>query len=144
MGVTNFGRRCVTALNPFASLLVALLGYPPEEPSWTPIGFLQNFVWNMSLHKVFGTLLCAALGASLLAGVATPARADREDACRRQGRKADDNLEKAVRRHGEHSRQAEQRRWQMEETRECCRMRDQDCDRDQRRSFPPPLPGGPG
>jgi hypothetical protein len=37
------------------------------------------------------------LGVSLLAGVATPARADRDDKCRRDVRKAEENLEKAVR-----------------------------------------------
>lgn len=85
----------------------------------------------MSLRRLLGkTLLCAMLGASLLAAVATPARADRDDACRRQVRKAEENLEKAVRKHGEHSRQAEQRRHQLEETRERCHMRDRDRDHD--------------
>jgi glycerol kinase len=75
----------------------------------------------MSLKKVFGkTMLCAALGASLLAGVATPANADRDDACRRQVRKAEENLNKAVRKHGERSRQAEERRRQLEEARRRC------------------------
>ena len=96
----------------------------------------------MSLNEVFGkTMLCAALVAYSLAGVATPARADREDACRRQIRKAEENLEKAVRKHGEQSRQAEERRRQLEEIRECCRTGGHDCDRDQQpRNFPPPLP----
>jgi hypothetical protein len=70
---------------------------------------------------MFGkTVLCAMLGASLLAGAATPARADRADKCRRDIRKAEENLEKAVRKHGEHSRQAEQRRRQLEEVRRRC------------------------
>ena len=97
----------------------------------------------MSLNEVFGkTMLFAALVAYLLAGVATPARAERDDACRRQIRKAEQNLEKAVRKHGEQNRQAEQRRRQLEEIRECCRTGDHDCDRDQQlpRNFPPPLP----
>jgi hypothetical protein len=64
----------------------------------------------MSLRKMFGkTMLCAMLGASLLAGVATPANADRDEKCRRDIRKAVEKLEKAVRKHGEGSRQAEQR-----------------------------------
>jgi TolA-binding protein len=85
----------------------------------------------MSLRKMIGkTVFCTMVGASLLAGVATPARADRDDACRRQVRKAEENLEKAVRKHGQRSKQAEQRRRQLEETRERCHMRDHDHDRD--------------
>jgi ribulose kinase len=77
---------------------------------------------TMSLRKMFGkTMLCAMLGASLLAGVATPARADRDDKCRNDIRRAEQNLEKAVRKHGEHSEQAEQRRRQLEEVRERCK-----------------------
>ena len=80
---------------------------------------------------MFGkTMLCAMLGASLLAGVATPARADRDDKCRNDIRKAEQNFEKAVRKHGEHSEQAEQRRRQLEEVRERCHMTDHDHDRD--------------
>lgn len=86
-------------------------------------------------------MLYAALGAFFLAGVATPARADRDDACSRQIRKAEESLEKEVRKHGEQSRQAEQRRRQVEEIRECCRAGYHGCGRDQEpRNFPPPLP----
>jgi hypothetical protein len=75
----------------------------------------------MSLKKLLGkTMLCAMLGASLLAGVATPARADRDDKCRNDIRKAEENLDKAVRKHGEHSPQAEERRRQLEEVRRRC------------------------
>ena len=85
----------------------------------------------MSLRKLFvRTLFCAILGVSLLAGVATPARADRDDKCRRDIHKAEENLEKAVRKHGEHSRQAEERRHQLEEVRERCHARDHEHDRD--------------
>ncbi len=89
----------------------------------------------MWLRKMFGkTVLCAMLGASLLAGAATPARADRADKCRRDIHKAEENLEKAVRKHGERSRQAQQRRHQLEEVRERCRgywgNRDRDHDHD--------------
>lgn len=88
----------------------------------------------MSLRKMFGkTMLSAMLGASLLAGVATPARADRDDKCRHDIRKAEQNLEKAIRKHGERSRQAEQRRRQLEEVRERCQGRDRDHDRDRDR-----------
>lgn len=85
----------------------------------------------MSLRKMFGkTMLYAMLGASLLAGVATPARADRDDKCQRDIRKAEQNLEKAVRKHGEHSSQAEQRRRQLDEVRERCHWRDHEHDHD--------------
>jgi len=72
----------------------------------------------MSLKKVLGkTMLCAMLGASLLAGVPTTVRADN---CDRDIRKAEQNLEKAVRKHGEHSKQAEQRRRELDEVRRRC------------------------
>ncbi|MGC2194895.1 MAG: hypothetical protein WA628_09470 [Terriglobales bacterium] len=91
----------------------------------------------MSLGKAFGrTILGAVLGASLLATAAIPAHADQDDKCRRDIHKAEQNLEKAIRKHGEHSRQAEERRRQFEELRERCHMRDEhrgdDHDRDHR------------
>jgi hypothetical protein len=70
----------------------------------------------MSLKKICGkTLLCAMLGTVLLAG-AMPARAD----CRHDIQKAEQNLDKAVRKYGEHSRQAEQRRHELEAVRARC------------------------
>jgi hypothetical protein len=85
----------------------------------------------MSLKKMFAkTILCAMLAMSLLAGLATPARADRDDKCRRDIQKAEENLDKAVHKHGEHSRQAEDRRHQLEAVRERCHARDHDHDRD--------------
>jgi len=81
----------------------------------------------MSLKKMFGkTMLCSMLGASLLAGVGTPAHADRDDRCRHDTQKAEEKLEKAVRKHGEGSRQAEQRRRELNEVRERCHWRDHD------------------
>jgi len=83
----------------------------------------------MSVSKIVGkVMMCAMLGASLLVGMATPAHGDRDDKCRRDIQKAEENLEKAVRKHGEHSRQAEQRRHQLEEVRERCHWRDRDHD----------------
>ena len=70
----------------------------------------------MSLSKLLSkTMLCAMLGASLVAGMTTPARADRDDRCHRKGEKAERNLDKAVRKHGERSRQVEKRRHELEE-----------------------------
>jgi hypothetical protein len=74
----------------------------------------------------------AILAAFFLLGSAVPTRAlDRDDKCERQVHKAEANLQKAIRRHGEHSRQAEQRRHQLEEARERCHH-DHDRDHDHR------------
>ena len=58
-----------------------------------------------------------------------PAKAydrDGERRCERRIHKAEENLERAVRRHGEHSRQAEARRHELEEARERCHHHDGD------------------
>lgn len=72
----------------------------------------------MSLRKAFGKTLWVAMLATSLAGAAVPARAD----CRGDIRKAEANLDKAIRKHGEHSPQAEERRRQLEEVRRRCHM----------------------
>jgi hypothetical protein len=76
-------------------------------------------------------ILAAILAGFFLLGSAVPSRAlDRDDEkCERRVHKAEMNLQKAIRRHGEHSPQAEQRRHQLEEARERCRH-DHDHDRD--------------
>lgn len=80
------------------------------------------------------TLIGTALGAFLLAGAVVPLQArDRDDRCEQRIRKAEANLNKEVRRHGEHSRQAEQRRRELEQARARCRAdehHDRDHDRD--------------
>lgn len=85
-------------------------------------------------NKAFAkSVSCALLGFSLLAGTALPSHArDRDDACRRQVQKAEQNLDKAIRKHGERSRQAEKRRRQLEKARQRCHMGDRDHDRDDR------------
>ncbi len=67
--------------------------------------------------------LVLILVVAFLGGSALPAKAlDRDDErCHRQVEKAERNLNKAVRRHGEHSPQAERRRHELEEARERCR-----------------------
>jgi hypothetical protein len=70
----------------------------------------------MSLKKVLGKMTFCAMLAASVAGVAVPARAD----CRNDIRKAEANLDKAIRKHGEHSPQAEERRRQLEEVRRRC------------------------
>jgi len=68
-------------------------------------------------HRVLAT----ALAAIFLLGSAVPGQAwDRGDKCRRRIERAEYNLEKAIRRHGERSRQAEQRRRELQEARERC------------------------
>lgn len=79
--------------------------------------------------------LTATLGVSLMAACALPAHADRDDReerCRRDVHRAEERLERAVRKHGERSRQADDRRHQLEEVRERCRMRGDDHDHDHR------------
>jgi hypothetical protein len=78
--------------------------------------------------------LAAALSVFMLLGCITPTLAfdkDRDDRkCQKQMQKAEQNLQKAVRKHGEHSRQAEDRRRQLQEVRERCHRGDRDHDRD--------------
>lgn len=82
------------------------------------------------MRKKFG-LITMLLTFGLLLGVCKPAQAvDRDDRCERQVRKAEVNLQNAIRRHGEHSRQAESRRHQLEEARERCHHGDHDRDHD--------------
>jgi multidrug resistance efflux pump len=79
------------------------------------------------------TLIAALVIFSFLGG-AVPTQAldrdhDNDRRCEQQIHKAEANLQKAVRKHGERSRQAEQKRHQLEEARERCH-RDHDHDRD--------------
>lgn len=59
-----------------------------------------------------------ALVSSLILGSMVPAQA--RDGCDTHVRKAEDSLHKEVRKHGEHSPQAQYRRRQLEEARESC------------------------
>jgi hypothetical protein len=74
-------------------------------------------------------------GAIILAGffmvsTATMVEArDRDDKCEQRVHKTERNVERAVQKHGEHSRQAEKQRHEMEEAREKCGHRDHDRDR---------------
>jgi len=77
----------------------------------------------MSCNKWFRRIVQAALLGALLLGV-VPAQADRNDRCGQRIRKAEANLDVAVRRHGRNSRQAEKRRQELERVREQCGRRD--------------------
>jgi hypothetical protein len=64
----------------------------------------------------------AALLGTLLLGV-IPAQADRDDRCRQRIRKAEAQLDSAVRKHGRNSRQAEKRRRELDRVRDQCNRR---------------------
>ena len=76
------------------------------------------------------TLLAVVFGAFLLVGGVAPTLAgDRDHECRERIRKAELKLRREIERHGEHSRQAEKRRHELERERERCggdRYRDHD------------------
>lgn len=65
--------------------------------------------------RIFCVALLTLVG---LVGSSLPARA--EDRCERDIHKAEDNLRVAIEKHGEHSRQAEKRRRELEEVRHRC------------------------
>ncbi|MGD0920433.1 MAG: hypothetical protein ABSA70_01555 [Terriglobia bacterium] len=78
------------------------------------------------------TLLAAVFGAFLLVGSVAPIVArDRNDECRERIHKAEAKLRRAIERHGEQSRQAQKRRYELERARERC-GRDRDRDHDHR------------
>lgn len=84
----------------------------------------------LTLKRGKTTLLAAVFGACLLVGGVTPALAgDRDDSCRERIHKAEAKLRREIDRHGERSRQAEKRRYELERARERCgRGRDRDRD----------------
>jgi len=66
-------------------------------------------------------LFVPALGVLLLAGgVGHTQASDNDRQCNQRIHKAEENLRKAVYRHGEQSRQAEKRRHELEEARRSC------------------------
>jgi hypothetical protein len=72
-------------------------------------------------HKVNGwksLQLVPVLAALLLVGGAARTRSCNN--CEQRIHRAEGNLRKAIRRHGEHSRQAERRRHELEEARRSC------------------------
>ena len=80
--------------------------------------------------KKVKTLMAAFVILSFL-GAAVPGLAmDRDDKCERQVQKAEQKLRDAERKHGEHSRQAESRRRDLESARARCHHGDRDHDHD--------------
>jgi len=80
------------------------------------------------------SLLAALFGAFLLVGgVALTLAGDRDHECRERIHKAEAQLRREIDRHGERSRQAEKRRYELERARERCGYgRDRDHDHDNR------------
>lgn len=68
-------------------------------------------------HRLFHKAMLSAFAFLLLAGSVTAAA---EDRCERRIRTAEMHLQKAVQRHGEHSKQAEKKRSHLEEVRSSC------------------------
>jgi len=65
--------------------------------------------------------LIAVLGIGLMGAGANLARADDHDReCERRIHRAEEKLQREIDRHGEHSRQAEQKRHDLEEARRSC------------------------
>jgi len=85
-----------------------------------PVTLLKEEI-NSMFRK--STLVAAVLGAFFLIGGVVPLQA-RNPQCEQRVRKAEANLHEAIRRHGERSRQAEQRRRELEQVRANCRMDD--------------------
>ncbi|MFI5112351.1 MAG: hypothetical protein ACHP9S_05985 [Terriglobales bacterium] len=77
----------------------------------------------MACNQWFRRIGQAALLGALLLGV-VPAQADRDDKCRQRIRKAEAQLDSAVRKHGRNSRQAEKRRQELDRVRDQCGRHD--------------------
>ena len=67
------------------------------------------------------TLTSLLLGSCCLFGGVASLQADHRSDCEKHIQKAEDNLYKEIRKHGEHSRQAENRRRELEQARYGCR-----------------------
>jgi hypothetical protein len=71
------------------------------------------------------TLMSLLLGGCLFGGVIS-LQADHRSDCEKRIQKAEDNLHKEIRKHGEHSRQALDRRRELDQARDRCRDFDHD------------------
>jgi hypothetical protein len=77
-------------------------------------------------------LMSLVLSGCLLGGVVS-LRADQRSDCDKRVRKAEENLHKEIRKHGERSRQAQSRRRDLDQVRQRCREFDNHRDRGRRR-----------
>ena len=76
--------------------------------------------------RVFRKIMISLVLSGWLLGGVVPLQADRRSECAKRIHKAERNLDKEVRKHGESSRQAEKRRRDLERAREQCRDFDHD------------------
>jgi hypothetical protein len=75
------------------------------------------------------SIVAAVLGGVLAIGGAVPSMADSRSDCENRVRKAEQNLQHEIDRHGEHGKNVETRRQQIKRERQNCRMYDKDQDR---------------
>ncbi len=76
---------------------------------------------------MFGkTTVAVVLGGALLVTGALPAMADARKDCEKRIRKAEQNLQREIERHGERGKNVEKRRRELERQRENCRMYERD------------------
>jgi septal ring factor EnvC (AmiA/AmiB activator) len=77
-----------------------------------------------------GIMITALLSAMCVFSAPTAQARDRDDSCRQRIHKQEEKLERAIRRHGERSRQAERARDKLRDTRARCGEDRGDRDRD--------------
>ena len=85
------------------------------------------------------TLASVMLGAALLLGNALPSLADERSECKERVRKAEQNLQREIDRHGEYGKNVEKRRQELERARQDCRKYEQNpgFENNQPREFEP-------
>ena len=82
---------------------------------------VQEEAMQDGVKRCKNILFVTALGVVLLiSGATLTGAADRDSDCRKRIHKAEENLKKEIDRHGEHSRQADKRRHELEEIRRNC------------------------
>ncbi len=74
----------------------------------------------MSARGLRGLIVAGVIAGTLAMAPSMNAQVRRNNRCAQHIRQAEANLQKAIRRHGEHSKQANQRRRQLEKVRERC------------------------
>jgi hypothetical protein len=90
---------------------------------------VQEELMSNFAHRWKSILFVGTLGAALVAGGVPRTQAADSD-CRERVHRAEQRLQQAIDRHGEHSNQAEKRRHELEEARRNCHDDHDDHDRD--------------
>ena len=70
------------------------------------------------------TTVAAVLGGILMIGGALPLRADERSDCEKRVHKAEQNLQHEIDRHGEHGKNVDKRRAELDRARADCHMRE--------------------